>query len=289
VQDLKAAGVSESTISKITPFVDTEKLNVNKATAEELEELPGVSAATAKKIIAGRPYKSVEDLKAAGLSESAISKLEPLVEVRTLWHGEKGTETGKAGEKPIPGAKVDLNTATAEELDAIPGVGPATAKKIIAGRPYKSVGDLKGAGISESEIAKIEPYVHVKKTTAAPAVEEGPTTEVDLNTASAEELQRLPGIGDAYSKKIIAARPYASVSDLSRAGLPAATVAKITPFVSVETKGAPARTPPHPGMVWCNTDSKIYHKEGDRWYGKTQNGEWMTEADAIKAGYRASK
>ena len=50
-----------------------------------------------------------------------------------------------------------------------------------------------------------------------------------------------------------------------------------------------AKTPPQPGMVWCNTDSKIYHKEGDRWYGKTAHGEWMIEADAIKAGYRAAK
>ena len=52
-----------------------------------------------------------------------------------------------------------------------------------------------------------------------------------------------------------------------------------------------AQTPPQPGMVWVNTGSKskVYHKEGDRWYGKTKNGKYMTEADAIKAGYRAVK
>jgi hypothetical protein len=42
-------------------------------------------------------------------------------------------------------------------------------------------------------------------------------------------------------------------------------------------------------MVWANSKSKIYHVEGDRYYGKTKRGEWMTEADAIKAGYRESK
>ena len=35
--------------------------------------------------------------------------------------------------------------------------------------------------------------------------------------------------------------------------------------------------------------SKIYHYAGDRWYGKTKNGQFMTEAEAIKAGCRAAK
>src|SRR5262249_25428437 len=141
-----------------------------------------------------------------------------------------------------------------------------------------------------AEIAKIAPLAYVGKAKKPDhETDEAPATEVDLNTATADELEKLPGIGEAYSKKIIAARPYKPVADLSRAGLPAATMAKITPFVVVEDKDAKAQTPPKPGMVWCNKSSKIYHKQGDRWYGKTQNGEWMTEADAVKAGYRAAK
>jgi hypothetical protein len=50
-----------------------------------------------------------------------------------------------------------------------------------------------------------------------------------------------------------------------------------------------ARTPPSPGMVWANTTSKVYHKPGSRWYGRTREGKWMTEADARKAGYKAGK
>ncbi len=42
------------------------------------------------------------------------------------------------------------------------------------------------------------------------------------------------------------------------------------------------------GKVWVNLDSGIYHKAG-RWYGKTKDGKFMTEAEARKAGYKAAK
>ena len=40
-------------------------------------------------------------------------------------------------------------------------------------------------------------------------------------------------------------------------------------------------------QVWVNLDSGKYHK-GGRWYGKTKNGKFMSEADAKAAGYKAS-
>jgi DNA uptake protein ComE-like DNA-binding protein len=43
---------------------------------------------------------------------------------------------------------VDLNAASEKELESIKGVGPAIAKKIVAGRPYKSVDELSKAGLS---------------------------------------------------------------------------------------------------------------------------------------------
>jgi hypothetical protein len=42
------------------------------------------------------------------------------------------------------------------------------------------------------------------------------------------------------------------------------------------------------GKVWVNTESGVYHKSG-KWFGTTKQGKFMTEQDAMKAGYRAAK
>jgi DNA uptake protein ComE-like DNA-binding protein len=44
--------------------------------------------------------------------------------------------------KPTPAALVDINRADEKALTALPGIGPAYSKKIIAGRPYKSKDQL---------------------------------------------------------------------------------------------------------------------------------------------------
>lgn len=146
---------------------------------------------------------------------------------------------------------------------------------------------------------------------------------IDLNAATQAELEKLPGVGPAAAKKIMAGRPYGSTAELStKAGLPAKTVEKISPLVTVGGAKAavkPAAMPAMPkpaaavpavktpavpkaaapanivvppagrGMVWVNPDSKVYHKEGSRWYGKTKKGSYMTETEAVRAGFRAPK
>jgi competence ComEA-like helix-hairpin-helix protein len=71
-----------------------------------------------------------------------------------------------AAQKKPPSLPIDLNTATAEQLEQLPGIGPSTAKAIVQFReksgPLKRVEDLLAIhGISKARLEKLRPYVTV--------------------------------------------------------------------------------------------------------------------------------
>jgi hypothetical protein len=67
-----------------------------------------------------------------------------------------------------------------------------------------------------------------------------------------------------------------------RTGKKGKLAASPAPSPSPATRGGP-------GMVWVSTDTRVYYREGSRFYGKTKNGKYMSEADARKEGNRLAR
>jgi competence protein ComEA len=176
------------------------------------------------------------------------------------------------GARPTEPAKadlIDLNTAEQSELAQVPGVGPKMAEAIVDHRrghgPFKSVDELKSVrGVGPITFEKIRNHFRVSELPKQPAVEVAASpihppirasapaprpasnskkiqpgeSPINVNIASTEELQRLPGIGPVTAQAIIAKRtatPFRSVNDLDNVkGIGPKTLEKLRPFVVVK-------------------------------------------------------
>ena len=152
---MASAAALAAAILGAAAFAQTEKaparlLDPNTATEKELATVPHVTPPIAKAIVAGRPYANVVALDKL-LASHKLSP-EQLREVHaTLF---------------VP---LDLNSATDEEILAIPGIGKRMLHEFKEYRPYKSmeqfrreIGKYIDRDKREAELARLEKYVRIK-------------------------------------------------------------------------------------------------------------------------------
>jgi competence protein ComEA len=156
--------------------------------------------------------------------------------------------------------QVDLNRAGRAELLQVPGVGVSLAQRIQDYRgergSFQSVTDLRQVkGVGPTTLERLRPWFSVQPATAhgdgelntevtkpksptAGKKEIPPGEQIDINQASAVELQRLPGIGPKRAQQIVEERrksPFASVEQLRRVpGIGPKTMEKLRPHVTVD-------------------------------------------------------
>jgi DNA uptake protein ComE-like DNA-binding protein len=109
-----------------------------------------------------------------------------------------------AGAATARGAMLDPNAATADELRAVPGLTPALADALVAGRPYadmRAVDRVLARQLSEQQRDTV--YTRLWKP-------------IDLNTATAEEILLIPGVGPRMRHEFEEYRPYRSIEQFRR-------------------------------------------------------------------------
>jgi DNA uptake protein ComE-like DNA-binding protein len=135
-----AAGTTAATAPAATGAL----LDPNTATKEQLVAVPGMTAAAADALIAGRPY---QDMLAVNKALGSLSADARKTVYAKVW-------------KPI-----DLNSAKGDEILLIPGVGPRMRHEFEEYRPYKNIEQFRreiGKYVDKAEVARLEQYVTIR-------------------------------------------------------------------------------------------------------------------------------
>lgn len=159
---------------------------------------------------------------------------------------EAAAEGARRSEPLAEGERLDPNRAPEAELDRLPGVGPSTARAIVAAREegvvFRRPEDLLAVrGIGEATLERIRGALDLRAPPAptrpprGSAAREvgtaGTAPTVDVSHAGVAELQSLPGIGPALAERIVAAREeqmFTSLDDLARVrGIGEATIERL--------------------------------------------------------------
>jgi competence ComEA-like helix-hairpin-helix protein len=163
------------------------QLDLNAATEEELQLVPGIGPVLSARIIDHRRhfgrFDAVEGLREVhGMGPQSVERVRPFLYVTrsassdprslTAPEGQSSAIQAKGKSHQLGGAPVDLNRATREQLMNLPGIGPVLADRIIANRtangPFRSVADItRVPGIKGKTLEKVRPFVRVEETWTA--------------------------------------------------------------------------------------------------------------------------
>jgi competence ComEA-like helix-hairpin-helix protein len=160
----------DSAVAALAPLEPGERIDIDQATARELARLPRVGPALAKAIVADREahgaFGSLDGLdRVSGIGPRLLEALGPYVEFSV--RGRGGGEAEKFPPAPPPPSCVlDPNSASANDFDALPGIGPALAQRIVAYReshgPFAQIDGLAAVpGIGPAILARIRPCLNM--------------------------------------------------------------------------------------------------------------------------------
>jgi competence protein ComEA len=196
----------------------------------------------------------------------ALAALSALALALLAW---RGWGLSRWSQRPVPIEKgvvalapLDLNAASAADLENVPGLGPTLAARIVEERDrrgqFKSLDELRQVkGIGPATLERIRSFLYVGTYSSpgpapalaapGPAAPTGPGKKptpaglIDVNRAREAELRTLPGIGPTLAARIIEARrkqPFRSVEDLRKVrGIGAKTLARLRPHVTTGPAG----------------------------------------------------
>jgi len=145
----------------------------------------------------------------------------------------------------------------------------------------------KKAEVSSSPAAEITPSAAPAKRTGRKKSEASPSPTAAATASASPAAHRGRRKAETSPSPAASATPQNPVSAIGSLFKP-----KTSPAPTSATKAATNATPAPGGghgLVWVNTETHVYHKEGSRFYGTTKKGKYMTEADAVKEGARAAK
>ncbi len=142
------------------PLAKGERIDLDRASAEELARLPRIGPGLAARIVGDReehgPFGSLEALdRVSGVGPTLLAAIRPhaAFSAAGIVSGDPRTRPRASAGSPLISHggdvedKVSLNTASEAELDQLPGIGPALARAIVADRqthgPYRTLEDLR--------------------------------------------------------------------------------------------------------------------------------------------------